>query len=228
MFDRGSRRVIRDTCGGTSVEYALLGAFLGLGIIASLTGTKSMLRDSLALTASKIAGASLESAKGLRTVASVTNSTAMENNATLSVVTTRYSDGSVDVTATNTDFTKLIFSSRTTSTGPDGKTQTVLYNYPNSNYDLDVYAYRPDGSFDITNTNAKGDKYVYNAKTVIQDGYSVYMKHMISQSQPLYQDQIQVSDISNPANPVSVGTATRGPDGTITTSGASFVAKYLP
>jgi Flp pilus assembly pilin Flp len=217
-----------NSAGSVAIEYSLLGAFLGLGLLAALVGTKTTLRDSLSLTASKIAGVSQNASKGMRVVASVTKSTAMQNNATLAVTTTTYTDGSVDVQSSNTDFTKLNFNLRTVSIGPDGKTQSVMFNYPSGNFDLDVYAYRADGSYDITNTNGAGDTFVYNAKTVLMDGYSVYQKHMISASRPLYQDEVQVSDISNPSNPVVVGTADRAPDGSITTSGASFVSKYLP
>lgn len=218
----------RDERGGVSVEYALLGAFLGLGLLAVLTSTKGSLRDSLALTGTKISGVSVEMSKGMRVVASVVTGTAMQNNATLSTVTTTYTDGSVDVQATNTDYTKLNFNTRLTSYGPDGTTQSVRYNYPNGNFDLDVYAYRADGSVDITNSNAAGDLFVYNAKTVMQDGYSLYEKHMLSASRPLYIDQIQVSDVSNPSNPVVLGSATRAADGTVTTTGSTAYAKYLP
>jgi Flp pilus assembly pilin Flp len=58
MTQRRSRRASES--GGVSIEYALLGAFLGLGIIAALTGTKTNLNGSYSRIVNGVAAASLK------------------------------------------------------------------------------------------------------------------------------------------------------------------------
>jgi Flp pilus assembly pilin Flp len=228
LFRRDLRRLRAANGGAAAIEYALLGAVVALGIVAALLSTKTNLNDLLSLINIRFGKVHTEMANGTRKVVSVTNGTSMLNNATLGTVTTVYDDGSKDVVFNNSDYTKVNFQTRTYSYGADGKIQNALFNYPGGGFDNDVYNHRQDGSFDITNTNGQGDTFIYNAKTTIVDGYSVYTKHMIQESRPLYQDSVTVSDISNPNNPVAVGYATRNPDGTISLSGTVDATKYLP
>lgn len=225
---RQAARVIRSERGAAAIEYGLLAAVIALGIVAALLSTKGKLNDLLSLINVRFGNVQAQMSHDTRKVVSVVNGTAMLNNATLTTTTTTYDDGSSDVVFTNSDLTKNNFTTKAVSYGVGGKIANILYNYPGGNFDNDVYNYMPDGTTVITNTNGLGDTFVYSAKTAMVDGYSVYSKHMIQESRPLYQDSVAVSDVSNPANPVQIGVATRNPDGSITKSGTFDATKYLP
>jgi Flp pilus assembly pilin Flp len=218
---------MRSDRGAAAIEYGLLGAVIALGIVAALISTRGKLNDLLSLINVRFGTVQAQMSRDTRKVVSVVNGTAMLNNATLTTVTTTYDDGTSDVVFTNTDLTKNNFNTKAVSYGADGKVANILYNYPGGNFDNDVYNYMPDGTTVITNTNGQGDTFVYSAKTTVVDGYSVYSKHMIQESRPLYQDQVQVSDISNPSNPVAIAAATRNPDGSIVNTGSIDASKYL-
>ncbi len=228
LLQRPRRCLARSQSGAAAVEYALLAAVVALGIVGSLIATKRNLNDLLSLINIRFAKVQTDMATGTRKVVSVTTGSTMLNNANLGTTTTVYNDGSKDVVYSNSDYTKNNFQTKIVQLAPDGKFSTVIYQYPNGGFDNDVYSYRPDGSTDITNTNSSGDTFIYNARTDIIDGYSVYSKHMIQESRPLYQDAVAVSDISNPNNPVQIASATRGPDGTVSRSGSIDASIYLP
>lgn len=223
------RRVLRRSDrGAVSIEYALLGAVVALGIVASLIQTKGKLNDLLGLITIRFGVVQQDMSRDTRTAVSTVQGSYRSNNVDYKTTTVTFSDGTRDVLTVPAMAGTGNFLQRLSQYDATGKIAHDRFDYPNGVWGDDVYTARADGSNDITNTTSSGQTYVYNARTYTQDGYTIYARHMLSASTPLYQDVVQVTDTSNPSNPILVGEATRAPNGTVTYTGSVDGRKYLP
>ncbi len=221
------RRLRDDRSGAVAVEYALLGAFVALGIVSALVSTKVKLNDLLGLINIRFAVVQQQMANDTRIPVSTVYGSYRSNNIDFTTVSVSYSDGSRVVTTTPVQ-QGLTFLQSVQNYNRSGVLTEAHYDYQGGVWGNDIYTYRADGSFDITNTTSSGDTFVYNARNYDQDGYEIYARHMLSASRPLYLDAIQVTDKSNPSNPILVGEIIRNADGSISSSGKIDASKYLP
>lgn len=223
-----SRTLRRSERGAVSIEYALLGAVVALGIVAALVQTKGKLNDLLGLVSIRFGVVQQDIARDTRTAVSTVQGGYRSNNIDYKTTTVTYSDGTRDVLTVPAIAGTGSFVQNLQRYNAGGQLNDVRYDYPNGVWGNDVYTFRSDGSMDIVNTTSGGQTYVYNARTYTQDGYSIYARHMLSASSPLYIDAIQVIDTSNPSNPIVVGEAVRNANGTVNVSGNVNAGKYLP
>ena len=227
-FPPAPRRLRRSEGGAVSIEYALLGAVVALGIVAALVQTKVKLNDLLGLINIRFGVVQQDISRDTRTAVSTVQGSYRSNNIDYKTTTVTYSDGTKDVLTVPAITGSGNFIQNLQRYSATGQLNDVRYDYANGVWGNDVYTFRPDGSFDIVNTTSGGQQYIYNGRSYTQDGYTIYARHMLSASSPLYLDAIQVIDNSDPGNPVVVGEAVRNANGTVNVSGTVNAGKYLP
>lgn len=207
---RGSRlRAAR--AGGVSIEYALLGAIVALGIIVALQSSRQSLNSNFDKVSYAISKATPAVEKPARVVASTRTESVGLNGTQLYRAYTTYTDGTQSMVQTNGNNAAMGWS-------------VADYEYDTAGNATSVSVKNPDGSFQYsqtieavrqgvsvsTITDSTGQPYAFQSTFTSSGavGTETRVMTLTSGRTDLWTTQVITADYSNPANIVTRATCT--------------------
>ncbi len=215
------RRLHRSQEGGTAVEYALLAAIIGLGLLSALNRVRTSLNGNFQMIASSLNVVQRDTVytdtSGVAYVRSVT----VNSDGSMTVTRSRQSDG---------------FVAFTEQYDKNGNLTSLKHVNNDGTFYTDLFTKNTDGSYTVRNTNSNApDGPTYNQSVVHQDGYDIVKRTFSAADAPTFgavqvyvvNANTQQSNAAPDFNPNLVGQATKYPNGTVTGSGTVSAVKYL-
>lgn len=203
----------RDERGAIAIEYALIGAIVGLGIITSLVSTKRSLNTAYDKISFQMGNSVSSGPAAARVVASTATSSYSLNGIVLTQTYTTYTDGTKSMVQTNSNPAVSGFG-------------VVDYQFDKTGNVISSYVRNPDGSFQYSDTitplrdgtgvhtlaTASGVTYSYSAAQSVSGAITTIDNTMLDPgtSTGLWTTQRIVVDATDPANTVSRITCTFG------------------
>lgn len=215
------RRLCRSEAGGTAVEYALLGAIIGLGTLSALNKVRSSLNTNFQMIASSLNVVQRDTVYTTPTGTTYVRSVTVNPDGSMVITRTRQPDGLVEYTE-NYD--------------KSGNLTSVKHLNSDGSYYADIFSKNSDGSYTVTNTNSNGTPGpTYNQAVTHQDGYDIVKRTFAAGDAATYGSvqvyvinaNTQQSNATPDYNPNLLGQATRYPNGTVTSSGTVSATKYF-
>lgn len=203
--------VSRRSCskGGVSIEYALLGAFLGLGIIAALVGGKASLNSNFDNISYQISKAVPKPAGPPRVVASTSQSTQTVNGITQYQTYTNYTDGTMSMFQTNNNNAAAGWKTAAFEFDTKGNVTSLSVTNPNGTPQYSaLYEFVRAGVFVDTITDSTGVPYSFQETTTTNGPVSTQNRVMTVTNgrTDLWQSQTITTDYSNPQNVIATAT----------------------
>ncbi len=202
-FRLGLRRLGRRDHGNVAIEYALLAAIVGLGLISALKSTKQSLNSNYDKITYEIGKAVVDPVKGQKTVASTYTDGQTVNGVYNYRNWTLYSDGSKSMVQTNNNNAAAGW-------------QTALFEYDGNGNTTGLHVTNPDGSFQYdetfeiirpgvsvnTITDASGKPYAFQETTIWEGLVATQTRVMTMTSgrTDLWQRQVVTSDYRDDKN----------------------------
>jgi Flp pilus assembly pilin Flp len=216
------------TSGGVAIEYAIIGAVIGLGIVAALMSTRQSMRSRYDLITYGVAQASNSITTG-KTVASTSDGgTYLDNGRPVSRTWIKYTDGTSDLVVSGSWFQKGV-----SSFDANGYQTSGLWVDANGNRTEATYTYLTDTSQMIQQTGSGSCNCTYRSAWNYDpqpDGSRnvIYHNTLVDGTNSetwMYQSQTSVYN-STPNSWTYIGDVQTMRDGTVVTNGSS-IAKYL-
>ncbi len=189
--------------GAVAVEYALLGAFLGLGIIAALMSTKSSLNSNFDNITYRIGQATPKANTAPRVVSSTSTANQTVNGVVTYQTYTYYTDGSKSLYQTNSNNAANGWKTAQFDWDTAGNLSTLSVTNPDGTPQYSV-AYTPvrPGVMVDTITDTTGVPYTFQETTDTNGPISTITRVMMTANNrtDLWQTQTITNDYTNPSN----------------------------